>query len=78
MKLYVKIENTSNEVFKMVVNCGRLIEGLKTVIEKLPKDFTKNKQLASRIYVSEVGFDSEQHTYKDTSLVLKKAGYEFD
>lgn len=78
MKLYVKIENTSNEVFKIIVNSKRLMDCLKAAIEKMPKEFYKDKQLAPRIYVSELGFDSDVNTYVDTSLVLKKVGYLFD
>lgn len=78
MKLYVKIENYADEKFQVVINCKTCIDGLKSVIKKMPKEFTRGKKLKPRIYVSEVGFNSEEYKYIDIVKVMRKADFDFD
>jgi hypothetical protein len=78
MKVYVKVENYSNEKYQVVINCKTLIDGLKTVLQKMPKEFTKGKKLKPRIYCSEVGFESDEFKWVDIVKVMRKADFDFD
>lgn len=78
MKLYVRMENRSGEKHQVVVSCTKKSEGLVKAVQLMPKDFTRGKQLKPRIYVSEVGFDSENFEWIDVIKVLRKADYQVD
>lgn len=78
MKLYVKMENQSGEKHQVVVMCTKKSEGLVKAVKLMPKEFTRGKRLKPRIYVSEVGFDSENFEWVDIVKVMRKADFDFD
>ncbi len=77
MKVYVKIENTENDIHTRVIDGISLIDAAVKVFRSLPVEFYGNKGIKPRIWCSELGFTSEEYEYIDTALVIKKAGFEF-
>lgn len=74
MKLYIKIKNVDGEEEKFVVSRESKMSAIKYCLDKLPQEFL-SCGFSSRIYTSELGFDSDDNEYLDTMKVLKKAGW---
>lgn len=78
MKLYIEVKNSDGESHKVIISADKKVDCLKKAMKKLPKDFLKNKEIMPRVYISELGFDSEEHEYVDVVKVFKKIGFKID